>query len=493
MNTRIRLFVMLLAVVAMPAADAFARGGGGGGFHGGGGGFGGGGFHGGGFGGGGYGGGGGGFGGYHGGGYGGGGFGGGGEFRGGDFGGGSFHPSFQPNFGSAANFGGHDAFSRSDFGRSQIGDNLGGLDRGGLDRDNFNRGDLNFNARPSEQRLNDFLGLPRTGGDGRATGLNGVANQTRDDGGLRNLDNNRIGQNLRDRPAAQDLNRQRFDGLNNKVANAFGRDGKGRQDARNWLQDHPNRADHWHNWANDVRDHDWNHHDWNRGDWWRRHYPYGNWWNYWGFMGMMPWGYWWEIPNWGSVGDYCGDMGDPIYYDYGQGGNIYSDDSGNVIVNGQQVGTLAEYAQSAAALATVPPPADDAENDAAKWLPLGNFTVSTSEKDTDPTRVMQLAVNKDGIISGMLYNQSTNKSLPIQGRVDKQTQRVAFHIGNNDHVVCETGIYDLTKNDAPLLVHFGDNKTEQYLLVRVDKPKDYGDEELPSPSSNNANSDGTPF
>ena len=31
----------------------------------------------------------------------------------------------------------------------------------------------------------------------------------------------------------------------------------------------------------------------------------------------------------------------------------------------------------------------------------------------------------------------------------------------------ETGIYNLTKDEAPTLVHFGKDKTEQWLLVRV--------------------------
>ena len=33
----------------------------------------------------------------------------------------------------------------------------------------------------------------------------------------------------------------------------------------------------------------------------------------------------------------------------------------------------------------------------------------------------------------------------------------------------ETGIYNLTKDEAPMLVHFGKDKTEQWLLVRMDQ------------------------
>jgi hypothetical protein len=37
-------------------------------------------------------------------------------------------------------------------------------------------------------------------------------------------------------------------------------------------------------------------------------------------------------------------------------------------------------------------------------LPLGTFAVSSGVQDVDPTRVIQLAVNKQGVISGTLYN-----------------------------------------------------------------------------------------
>jgi hypothetical protein len=36
----------------------------------------------------------------------------------------------------------------------------------------------------------------------------------------------------------------------------------------------------------------------------------------------------------------------------------------------------------------------------------------------------------------------------------------------------ETGIYNLTKDTAPALVHFADGQTQQWLLVRLDEPKE---------------------
>ena len=83
---------------------------------------------------------------------------------------------------------------------------------------------------------------------------------------------------------------------------------------------------------------------------------------------------------------------------------------------------------------------------------------------------MQLAVDKQGIIRGNYTDTSTNDNQVIQGSVDKQTQRVAFTIGDKKQDVIETGLYNLTKDEAPCLIHFGQERTEQWLLVRIKQP-----------------------
>ncbi len=39
-------------------------------------------------------------------------------------------------------------------------------------------------------------------------------------------------------------------------------------------------------------------------------------------------------------------------------------------------------------------------------MPLGTVALSENETDKDPSRVMQLAVDNDGIISGMMFNKT---------------------------------------------------------------------------------------
>ena len=155
-----------------------------------------------------------------------------------------------------------------------------------------------------------------------------------------------------------------------------------------------------------------------------------------------------------------------MYYDYGN--NItYQDNS--VYVNGQSAGTGEEYYNQAATIASTGASAQATSD--GDWLPLGVFALTKSDT-TKSDVTIQLAVNKDGVIRGNSTDTQTDKNQVIQGSVDKQTQRVAFTVGDNTENVVETGLYNLTKDEAPCLIHFGKDKTEQWLLVRLQKPAD---------------------
>jgi hypothetical protein len=85
-----------------------------------------------------------------------------------------------------------------------------------------------------------------------------------------------------------------------------------------------------------------------------------------------------------------------------------------------------------------------------------------------------LAVNKQGVIRGNYTDNVTNTNQTVQGSVDKQSQRLAFTVGKNTMNIAETGLYNLTKDEAPCLIHFGNDRTEQWLLVRLQKPETAG-------------------
>ena len=101
-------------------------------------------------------------------------------------------------------------------------------------------------------------------------------------------------------------------------------------------------------------------------------------------------------------------------------------------------------------------------------MSLGVFGMS-HEQHNKANLILQLAVNKDGIIRGNYTATVTDDTKPVQGSVDKKTQRAAWTIGDNTKNVFESGIYNLTQDEAPMLVHYGKDKTEQWTLVRLDQ------------------------
>jgi len=193
-------------------------------------------------------------------------------------------------------------------------------------------------------------------------------------------------------------------------------------------------------------------------------------WGYQPWLSYQPWWYGWGTPSWNSCCSWLPSYGwnQPCYYDYGTGGNVVYQ-SGQVVVNGETVGTASEYAQSAAELAAVDP-SELKATPADEWLPLGTFSMAITESEVDPARVTQLAVSKDGLVSGTIHNRTSGNTYTIQGRVDKDTQRIAFTIGNDRNIVVETGIYNLTQDQTPVLCHFGGNQTQTYFLARLPEP-----------------------
>jgi len=81
-----------------------------------------------------------------------------------------------------------------------------------------------------------------------------------------------------------------------------------------------------------------------------------------------------------------------------------------------------------------------------------------------------LTVSKEGVIAGTVTNTETDKTQAIEGMVDKKTQRSAWVIEGKDSPIMETGIANLTKDEAPVLLHFADGQTQQWLMVLMDPP-----------------------
>jgi len=212
---------------------------------------------------------------------------------------------------------------------------------------------------------------------------------------------------------------------------------------------------------------------------WCAGHPWG--WHPWGYTGAAWAAAAWSWATWPAVGGWLAWDANPVYYDYGD--NVTYQDN-NVYYGSQPVATEQEYYNQALDLATSAP-AEPAANEHAggnppagaqtatdpNWLPLGVFGLMPEGKKT-PQMVFQLAVNKEGVVRGNYYDQSTDAVLPVHGKVDKQDQRIAWQVGSNKSMVIETGIYNLTENESTALVHLGPDETEQFILVRVKQPAD---------------------
>lgn len=197
----------------------------------------------------------------------------------------------------------------------------------------------------------------------------------------------------------------------------------------------------------------------------------------------------WFVAGWtaGNIWDritptntyaYVGTSAAPVYYDYGN--TVYYEE-GNVYQDGEPVATQEEYYDQANELAAEGAVAEgEPEPKAEEWMPLGIFAI-TMEGQGDTSMLLQIAINPEGTIRGNFENMLTENVQPIQGALDKETQRVAWTIGENSQVVVETGLANLTKDEAPALVHKGSEEVKQVLLVRLPPPEEEASTEAVTP------------
>lgn len=189
---------------------------------------------------------------------------------------------------------------------------------------------------------------------------------------------------------------------------------------------------------------------------WYRRYP-GAW-----YPPAWVYGNPWLYAPWPRLSIWMGCTGTPVYYNYGDN-VVYQDNS--IYVDGQDVGTPQQYYQQGQQLAAS---GADASGDSSneQWMPLGVFALTDSGQKS-ANLIVQLAVDKQGTLRGNMTNMKESSNEVIHGAVDKKTQRAAWTVGDDTNTVFETGIYNLTKDETPVLVHMGDGKTEQLLLVRL--------------------------
>ncbi len=460
------LWIVGFVAIAAVASAATSYGRGFGGFHGGGG-FGGGGFGGGGgFDRGGFGGGGGGF---HG-------------FNGGGFGGGGFHPADSGGFGGGgfhgySGMGGGDIHANGGMGGGGfnggqirpyggVGGLPGGLAsfdhgldgmRGGLPRggsaDAGEAGRADSGRKLTDQGLNSFLGLPTDMGLRSASGAASAIGYSGSARGLSAIDSRSVdGSHVIDGAAIRG-------GEGSAMARSAAGDAIARGAAGNALA----RGAVTHNWSpadlrvygNQIR-----HAFANTGIFGESWYD-----TYGGAILAGIVGDQWSQPTWTTVNNWFSTNWTPFGYDYGDELNY---DGGNVSLYGQPIATAAQYWQSASQLSSQgqqAPPKD------AQWLPLGVFAAVRGEQKTTD-RLFQLAVDKEGTVRGNYFDTVAKNAQKVEGAVDKLTQRITWVVEDRKDIIFDTGLYNLTKEETAVLVHFGKDKTEQWMLVRLKQTTD---------------------
>lgn len=178
---------------------------------------------------------------------------------------------------------------------------------------------------------------------------------------------------------------------------------------------------------------------------------------------------WWA---WASAGAVTGwlvgwNVGQPVYFDYGT--NVYYEGD-NVYYEGEVIATADEYAQQAQEIASAVP--EDVDPDNVDWMPLGVFALTQKDGSAeDATLFVQLAISKDGIIAGTFQNTATDDAFEVEGTIDEKSQRAAWGPVGKDWPIMETGLYNLTENEAGALLHFEGGDTQEWTMTRLDDPE----------------------
>lgn len=372
----------------------------------------------------------------------------------------------------------------------------GGSNGSGGSRPNLDAGKVGAGARPSQSQLQNFLDIPASGGGANRPGSGSrPAPGARPADGARPMPANNAASDFlqnrgpqtgqlpgladrtnlpgtgENRPASVDRVNpaDRQDRVDNRGERANGRV-DGRQDRAGTRQDRlttgtENRAARVEDMSQRTQDRydrrdevrEQMHDHYPRYDFWKDHPDYARYrWNH-----PYHWATWAAVTNWFPWG-----WSNARQYNYG--GNVYYENS-TVYYEGQPVATADEYAQQAMTIAeSAPEPAATAE-----WMSLGVFALTQDGESSGPapTQFLQLAISKDGAVAGTFNNSTTDKSQEVEGAVDKESQRVAWVAAGKQWPVMEAGISGLTEDQTPVLVHFENGETQQWLMVRLEEPE----------------------
>jgi hypothetical protein len=104
----------------------------------------------------------------------------------------------------------------------------------------------------------------------------------------------------------------------------------------------------------------------------------------------------------------------------------------------------------------------------SEFLPLGVFALAP-QSQKEATAMLQISISKSGAVRGSYFDVVSDEGHPVQGAIDKKTQRMAFTVSNGK-TVFETQLTDLTQASGEVSLHFPDGTAADWNLVRYDAP-----------------------
>jgi hypothetical protein len=104
---------------------------------------------------------------------------------------------------------------------------------------------------------------------------------------------------------------------------------------------------------------------------------------------------------------------------------------------------------------------------AGDWMMLGVYSLMTGPAD-DGTRLLQLAVDKQGHIRGNYYDSITNASHNVTGRIHQPSQQVQWTLDTNKQLLFFTPLSQLTQSQGVVYVKFPSGKQERWQLARME-------------------------
>ena len=86
----------------------------------------------------------------------------------------------------------------------------------------------------------------------------------------------------------------------------------------------------------------------------------------------------------------------------------------------------------------------DSTDDNSDWLALGVYSV-LSNSGEPTSRLLQLTVNRQGELRGVLYDSITDSSQNLSGRVDESTQVAQWSLDSNPQITFRANLSQLTQ------------------------------------------------